>query len=121
MKSNATTVEGYLAEVPEEQRPALETLRELCLDELPGYAEGMRYGMPSYSRDGDAVEVAFAGQKKYISLYVLRESVMEANAHLLGGLSVGKGCIRFERPEQVDPAIVRPLLSGSAADTGPIC
>jgi hypothetical protein len=27
MKSKATTVEEYLAEAPEEQRPALETLR----------------------------------------------------------------------------------------------
>jgi hypothetical protein len=34
MKSKATTVEEYLAEVPEEQRPALETLRDLCLEEL---------------------------------------------------------------------------------------
>jgi uncharacterized protein YdhG (YjbR/CyaY superfamily) len=121
MKSKATTVEEYLAEAPEEQRPALETLRELCLDELTGYGEGMQYGMPSYSRDGNVVEVAFARQKNYISLYVLRESVIEANAHLLDGLSVGKGCIRFKRPEQIDPTIVRPLLSGSAADTSPIC
>jgi uncharacterized protein YdhG (YjbR/CyaY superfamily) len=121
MKSKATTVEEYLAEVPEEQRPALETLRELCLDELTGYEEGMQYGMPSYSRDGNAVEVAFARQKNYISLYVLRESIIEANTHLLNGLSVGKGCIHFKRPEQIDPAIVRPLLSDSAADTGPIC
>ncbi len=108
MKSKATTVEKYLAEVPEEQRPALETLRELCLDELTGYEEEMQYGMPSYSRDGSAMEVAFASQKNYISLYVLRESVIEANTYLLDGLSVGKGCIRFKRPEQVDPAIVRP-------------
>ncbi len=121
MKSRAETVEEYLAEVPEERRPALETLRELCLDELTGYEEGMQYGMPSYSRVGSAVEVAYASQKNYISLYILRERVVEANAHLLGGLPVGKGCIRFKRPEQVDPAVVRPLLSGSAADTRPIC
>jgi len=63
MKSKATTVEEYLAEVPKEQRPALETLRELCLDELTGYEEGMQYGMPSYSRDGNTVEVAFARQR----------------------------------------------------------
>jgi hypothetical protein len=29
-------------------------------------------------------------------------------------------CIRFTRPEQIDPAIVRPLLAGTVADTGPI-
>ena len=116
MKSEATTVEGYLADVPEERRQALETLRTLCLDELAGYEEGM----PSYSRDGTAVEVAFASQKNYISLYVMRESVIKANTNLLDGLSVGKGCIRFKRPEQIDPTVVRPLLSGAAADTGPI-
>jgi uncharacterized protein YdhG (YjbR/CyaY superfamily) len=121
MMSKATTVEEYLADVPEERRRALETLRTLCLEELAGYEEGMQYGMPSYSRDGSAVEVAFASQKNYISLYVMRESVVRANAHLLDGLSVGKGCIRFKRPEQIDPTVVRPLLSGSAADSGPIC
>lgn len=120
MKSKTDTVEGYLAEAPEERRPALETLRGLCLQELAGYEENMRYGMPSYSRDG-TVEVAFASQKNYISFYVLRESVLKANAHLLDGLAVGKGCIRYKRPEQIDPAVVRALLAGSAADTGPIC
>jgi uncharacterized protein YdhG (YjbR/CyaY superfamily) len=117
MKSEATTVEEYLADVPEERRPALETLRTLCLDELAGYEERMQYGMPSYSRDGSAVEVAFASQKNYISLYV-RKSVIRANTNLLDGLSVGKGCIRFKHPEQIDPTVVRPLLSGAAADTG---
>jgi uncharacterized protein YdhG (YjbR/CyaY superfamily) len=121
LKSEATTVEEYLADVPEERRPGLETLRSLCLEELAGYEGGMQYGMPSYSRDGSAVEVAFASQKKYISLYMMRESVARTNAHLLDGLSVGKGCIRFKRPEQIDPTVVRPLLSGSAADSGPIC
>jgi uncharacterized protein YdhG (YjbR/CyaY superfamily) len=120
MKSEATTVEGYLADVPEERRQALETLRTLCLDELAGYEEGMQYGMPSYSRDGSTVEVAFASQRNYISLYVL-QSVIRANAHLLAGLSVGKGCIRFKRPDQIDPTVVRPLLSDSAADKGAIC
>lgn len=121
MKSKAPTVEEYLAEAPEERRSALETLRGLCLDELTGYEEGMNYGMPSYSRDGATVEVAFASQKNYISFHVLRESVLEANMHLLDGLSVGKGCIRYKRPEQIDPEVVRTLLAGSAADTGPVC
>jgi uncharacterized protein YdhG (YjbR/CyaY superfamily) len=121
VKSEATTVEEYLAQAPEQRRQALETLRELCLDELAGYQEGLDYGMPSYSRDGTTVEVAFASQKNYISLYILRTSVIEANAHLLNGLSVGKGCIRYKRVEQIDPVVVHKLLAGSAADTGPVC
>jgi hypothetical protein len=52
--------------VPEERRPGLETLWGLCLDELAGYEEGVPYRRPSYSRDGDAVEVALANQRNYI-------------------------------------------------------
>jgi uncharacterized protein YdhG (YjbR/CyaY superfamily) len=80
----------------------------------------MRYGMPAYLRD-DAVEVGFASQKAHISLYVLRQDALRANAERLAGLSVAKGCVRFRRPEQVDPSVVRPLLSAAARDTGPLC
>jgi uncharacterized protein YdhG (YjbR/CyaY superfamily) len=121
MDSSVTTVDQYIAGAPETRRPALATLRELCLDELAEYEEGIDYGMPSYSRDGTTVEVSFASQKNYISLYILRTSVVKANAQLLNGLSVGKGCIRYRRVDQIDPAVVRKLLADSAADTGPVC
>jgi uncharacterized protein YdhG (YjbR/CyaY superfamily) len=121
VRSNAVTVDEYVAEAPEERRPALETLRRLCLEELVGYEENVAYGMPSYSRDGETVEVAFASQKNYISLYVMREGVLKANVDHLEGLAVGKGCIRYRRPEQIEPESVRRLLADSAADTDPIC
>jgi hypothetical protein len=69
----------------------------------------------------DAVEVAFASQKSYLSLYILRQAVLDAVAERLAGLSVGKGCIRFRRPELIDPATVRALLIATVADAGPLC
>ena len=118
MKVEAATVDEYIAGVPEERRPAMETLRALCLDELAGFDEGLEYGMPSYSRDGN-VEVAFASQKNYISLYVM-EGAVKDNAHLLDGLSVGKSCIRYRRPGQIDPNTVRVLLATTASAAGPV-
>ena len=120
MRSDAGTVDAYLAGVPVERREALQLLRRLCLEELPGFVEAMAYGMPSYLRDGD-VEVAFASQKASISLYVLRQAALQANVDRLDGLSVGKGCIRFRRTEQIDPETVRALLAATVSDTGPIC
>ena len=76
--------------------------------------------MRSYVRD-DSVEVAFASQKADVSLYIPRRAALEANADRLARLSVGNGCIRFSRPEQIDPATVRALLSATARDSGPIC
>ena len=86
-------------------------MRKLCLDTLTGYEEGMDYGMPCYKRKGGAAEIGFASQKNYISLYVAIESVVKANRELLKGLSVGKGCIRYSRPEKIDFGVVQKLLS----------
>jgi len=120
VSSHAATVEEYIAGAPPERRATLELLRSMCRQELAGFEEAIRYGMPSYLRD-DAVELAFANQTQYISLYVLRQAALDAAADRLTGLSVGKGCIRFRRPEQIDPATVRVLLEATATDTGPIC
>jgi uncharacterized protein YdhG (YjbR/CyaY superfamily) len=120
VRSEATTVDAYIAQVPLERRDALELLRRLCREELPGFAEEIRNGMPSYLRAG-AIEVAFASQKSYISLYILRRAALDANSERLAGLSVGKGCIRYRRPDQIDPATVRALLGATTADSGPIC
>ena len=120
MRSAAATVEGYIAEAPPSRHDALKLLRRLCREELRGFSEEMRHGMPSYVRD-DAIEVAFASQKASITLYILRQAALAANADRLTGLSVGKGAIRFRRPDQIDPITVCELLRATVADGGPIC
>jgi uncharacterized protein YdhG (YjbR/CyaY superfamily) len=120
VRSRASSVEEYVAEAPAERREALALLRRLCREELAGFDEEVRHGMPCYLRD-DVVEVAFASQKAYISFYALRRAALEANSERLSGLSVGKGCIRFRRPEQIDAALIRALLRSTTSDTGPVC
>jgi uncharacterized protein YdhG (YjbR/CyaY superfamily) len=110
MQSTAADVPSYLQELPEARRTALTRLRQLCLDTLIGYEEGMDYGMPGYKKNG-VVEVAFASQKNYISLYLLKESVIEEHRAELAGLNLGKGCIRYSRPEKIDFAVVEKLLT----------
>ena len=41
MQSKAKTVKGYLDEVPENRREALERIRDLCIEILEGYEESM--------------------------------------------------------------------------------
>jgi uncharacterized protein YdhG (YjbR/CyaY superfamily) len=95
MQSTAKDVTTYLEEVPAERRATLVQLRKLCLATLKGFEESMRYGGPSYSRNG-VVEVGFASQKHFIGLYILRTDVMKTHLELLKvkGVSLGKGCIR---------------------------
>jgi len=120
MQSKARDVPTYLADVKERDRKCLATLRRLCVSTLKGYEEGMEYGMPCYKRDG-VVEVAFASQANYISLYILKTDVMKANRSALEGLSVGKGCIRYGSPAKVDFAVVKKLLVDTRLSANRVC
>ena len=101
MQSKAKDVTTYLQEADPERRESLTRLRALCLEVLTGFEEVMEYGMPGYKKDGRG-EVGFANQKNYISLYILKEDVVEKNRAALKGLSVGKGCIRYSGPKKMD-------------------
>jgi uncharacterized protein YdhG (YjbR/CyaY superfamily) len=120
VQSKAADVDGYLAEVSDERREALTRLRDLCRAELPGYTEKMAYGMPAYEREGEGA-VAFASQKQYISFYILRTDVRKAFEERLAGHDVGKGCLRFRKPEKIDFDLVRDLLRATAQKPGTIC
>jgi uncharacterized protein YdhG (YjbR/CyaY superfamily) len=109
MISNATDVETYIRSIPEERRPTFEKLRALCLQTLAGYEECMEYGMPCYKRNG-RVEVSFASQKQYISLYILKSEFVEEFRPALSTASIGKSCIRFTRPEKMNFEVVEQLL-----------
>jgi len=120
VRSDATDVDSYLTQVPEGRRAVLTEMRDACRRLLAGFAEAMSYGMPTYSRDGIA-EIAWASQKRYISLYVMRADVLDAHRGQLAGLDVGKGCIRYRSPAAVDLTAVRSMLTAVAASRGPVC
>jgi hypothetical protein len=121
MQSDAKDVNIYMEEVPEGRRAALAQLRKLCVDILVGYEESMEYGMPSYKKGDHEVEVAFASQKNYISFYVLKKDVLDKHRHLLTGLNVGKGCIRYTKPEKIDFDVVEQLLTDNYLSDSEIC
>ena len=120
MHSDAIDVDSYLTQVPEGRRAVLTEIRDACRRLLAGFAESMSYGMPTYSRDGTA-EIAWASQKRYISLYVMRADVLNAHRGQLSGLDVGKGCIRYRSPAAVDFTVVQSMLTAVAASIGPVC
>ncbi|GAB4484745.1 MAG: DUF1801 domain-containing protein [Anaerolineales bacterium] len=120
MQSTVQTVDAYLEQIPTERRAALTKLRELCLEILRGYEEVMEYGMPVYKRNGTG-EVAFASQKNYISLYILKQDALTAHLPLLAGLNVGKSCIRYSKPEKMNFAVIETLLRTTVQSDSPVC
>jgi len=86
-----------------------------------GYEESMAYGMPSYKKQGGEVEVAFASQKNYISLYILKEEVLDKYRADLAHVNLGKGCVRYRQPHQINFELVTQLLEESYQSDSEIC
>ena len=82
----------------------------------------MEYSRPSYSRNGE-VEVGFASQKHFIGLYILRTDVMNTHRDQLQGkgVSIGKGAIRYSKPERIDLKVVETMLRATQELMGPVC
>jgi uncharacterized protein YdhG (YjbR/CyaY superfamily) len=120
VKSQAADVESYIAEVPAGRRAAIEKLRKLCQQNLPGYEECIEYGMPGYKRNG-VLEVAFASQKQYIALYLMKKDVVDEFRSALRAASIGKGCIRFTKPDMIDYDVLKRLLRRTVESTSAPC
>ena len=120
MQSKAQDVAAYLEEIPQDRQQALTRLRELCRTVLVGYEEIMDYGMPCYRKNG-VVEVAFASQKNYISLHIPIASIVNAHRAELKGASVGKGCIKYTKPEKLDWDVIAELLADTVNSSEAAC
>jgi uncharacterized protein YdhG (YjbR/CyaY superfamily) len=105
-------VDAYLGALEPDRRAALEQLRALVFDAVPGVVETMRYRMPTYELDD--VLCSFASQKHYMSLY-MDVDLVAAHKEALRHLDVGKSCIRFKRIEDLPLDTVRQILVETVA------
>ena len=113
VQSKAATVDDWLGEVEPARTACLAKIRASALANLPGYAESMRYGMPTYARGEDEPAFAFNSQKQYVSLYV-SPRVHALHAEVLKGLDAGKSCIRYRKPDQIDFDLLARMLQDTA-------
>jgi hypothetical protein len=125
MRSDAATVEEYLASLPPDRREALQEVRSTILDNLPvGYEETMGWGMIAYvvplERYPDTYNgqplmyAALASQKRHMALYLTGVYSHEASRQrFLEGYrasgkqpDVGKSCVRFTRLDDLPLDVV---------------
>jgi uncharacterized protein YdhG (YjbR/CyaY superfamily) len=125
MKSDAATVEAYVAGLPAERRAVVETMLALLRDAMPdGYEEAMSYGMATWhvplARHPDTYNkqplmfAALAAQKTHYAVYLRALDAVDglqtrftAECAAAGKtLDMGVGCVRFRRIEDLHlPAI----------------
>jgi len=128
MRSEAKTVDQYLAELPEDRREAITALRKVILKNLPkGFEEGMSYGMIGYHVPHSIYPAGYhcdpkqplpfaglASQKNHMAFYLMcvyserdyEKWFREAWAKSGKKLDMGKSCIRFKKLEDVPLDVV---------------
>lgn len=125
MKSSATTVEQYFAELPPDRREALQIVRQTILDNLPdGYQEALNWGMISYQVPLDVypdtynkqplLYAALANQKNHMAVYLtgiyldaaLSRQFEESYRKTGKRYDVGKSCVRFRKLEDLPLSVI---------------
>jgi hypothetical protein len=134
VQSDADTVDGYLAALPDDRRPIVEAVRRVVLDHLPaGFEEVMQYGMISYvvplerypdTYNGQALAVAsLASQKRHLSLYLMgvygdasAEAWLRERWPADKKLDMGKSCLRFKRLEDLPLELIGEVIERTSVD-----
>jgi uncharacterized protein YdhG (YjbR/CyaY superfamily) len=105
-----TTVDEYLATLTEDQRVAVQTLRETIAAAAPMATEGIAYQMPAFRSHGGQFLVSFAAYKKHCSLFPASEAVVEALGDELTPYLAGKGTIQFRADQPIPVNTVRKII-----------
>jgi hypothetical protein len=123
--SKAATVQEYLAELPEERRTVISTIRDLIVQNVPaGYQEMMNYGMISYAiplerypktyNKQPLTYISLAAQKNYYTIYLMgayadseQEQWLRAEfAKRNKKFDMGKSCLRFRALDDLPLEVV---------------
>ena len=133
--SAATSVDGYLAELPPERAAVVAEVRQLVLDALPdGVEESMNFGLIAYeiplerypeTYNGQPLMfAALAAQKHHYSLYLhgmyasgsVEQELRTAYAEADMKLDMGKSCLRFKRLDQLVPDAIAAAIGAVSVD-----
>jgi uncharacterized protein YdhG (YjbR/CyaY superfamily) len=104
-----STVDDYLAALPERSRAVLEQARALIKATAPDADEGISYGMPAF-RLGGRVLVYYAAFTSHWSLFPGSKAVIDTFREGLGPRVTGPGTIRFAYDEPFPAGIVTAIL-----------
>lgn len=134
MPSKATTVEEYIAELPEDRKEAVTKLRKTIKKNLPkGFEECMGYGMIGYvvphklyskgyhcNPETPLPFMNLASQKNFVAVYhmgvysspaLLKWFTDEYAKTGAGKLDMGKSCIRFKNISKIPYDLIGELAA----------
>lgn len=109
-------IDAILAALPDDQRQALQSLRETIATAAPDAMEAISYGLPAFKYRGRPL-VSYAAAKSHVAFYVMSPAAMEAHADLLEGFDTTKGAIRFQPDRPLPEELVTTMVKARMAET----
>lgn len=104
--SPAADVEAYIREFPEPVCGLLQNVRRIIRKALPDAAEGIKYGIPTYSMSQNLVH--FAGYKNHIGFYPSPLAI-EHFKDALSGYKTSKGAIQFPLDQPIPYTLIEEI------------
>lgn len=135
MQSKAKTVQQYLSDLPSDRLEAIETVRDVILDNLPeGFEEAMNWGMITYQvpleryRDTynkqPLMMAAIASQKNHMAVYLTgvyaddqsRAEFVQAYKETGKRMDIGKSCVRFRKLDDLPVELIGKAVAMHSVD-----
>lgn len=139
MKYDASSVDNYISQLPEDRKGPVQKLRQTVKDNLPaGFEEGITYNMIGYYvphstyPDGYHCDpklplpfLNIASQKNFVALYHMgmyakKEIhdwfVSEYPKHCKYKLDMGKSCVRFKKVDDIPYDLIAALVTKMAPE-----
>ncbi len=139
MGTTTSTPDQYVAALPADRAEAMNLLRETLRRHLPeGFEEAMSYGMPAFvvplsrypagyhCKKGEPLPfISIASQKNYIALHHIGLYMSKPLLDWFTGewanrtsakLDMGKGCVRFKKPEAIPFELIGQLAEKLTPD-----
>jgi uncharacterized protein YdhG (YjbR/CyaY superfamily) len=113
VKDDAQAIARYLARVPEARRERALALHGLILSLFPQAEVSLARRMPTYRLGG--VWVAWASQKRHLSLYACAEDRMAGFRARHPEVDAGKGCLRFRDRQRLPLADLAQVVRAALA------
>lgn len=113
-RSQATTIDEYIAEFPPETQAVLQEVRALIRSVAPEATETISYAIPTFDLNGKHL-VHFAGYARHVGLYPTPSGMVEF-ADELAPYKSGKGSAQFPLGTPLPTDLIRRIVEFRVAE-----
>jgi uncharacterized protein YdhG (YjbR/CyaY superfamily) len=118
MSGKPKSIDDYLARLPDDQRAALEKLRQMIRAAAPNAEEAINYQIPMFRLN--RMLVGFAARKGHCALYTMSKATITQLGAELDGFDTSTGTIRFSPEKPLTAALVKKIVKLRLAENATV-